>query len=113
MSNFGILIDDGVCATEIVAKSSSEKEMVKLIENLHTATAVQSFIDKHQQKKVPDTMKLIPATDKEIYFYALLNAEEQRYDWYVIDVSFNKMMQGRIFSLDRMNDWFDETGERL
>lgn len=113
MSNFGILIDDGVSATEIIAKPSSEKEMVKLIENLDTTTAVQSFIEKHQHKKVPDTTKLIPATDKEIYFYALLNAEVQKFDWYVIDVSFNNMMQGRIFTLDRIHDWFDETGERL
>ena len=113
MNDFGIIIDDKTNVTEVIAKPITVKEMAKLTKQTTSEKAIQHFVEKFQTKNIKNLVKLIQTSKIPIYFYALLNPEEKRYDWYIIDTSFNQMLRCTTLELDRISDWFKEDGEFL
>lgn len=113
MNDFGIIIDDNTNVTEVIAKPITVQEMAKLTKQTTSEKAIQHFVEKFQSKNVKNLVKLIQTSKIPIYFYALLNPEEKRYDWYIIDTSFNQMLRCTSLELDRISDWFKENGDFL
>lgn len=113
MNDFGIIIDDNTNITEVIAKPITVQEMAKLARQLISEKAVERFIEKFQTKNIKNLVKFIQTSQVPIYFYALLNQEEKHYDWYIIDTTFNQMMECLTLDLDRIGNWFTENGDFL
>lgn len=79
MNDFGIIIDDNTNVTEVIAKPITVQEMAELIKQTTSEKAIQHFLQKFQSKNVKNLVKLIQTSKIPIYFYALFNPEEKRF----------------------------------